>query len=106
MNDREIVFAALYWHAARKRRMSIGAEKRRLDIAVKESDADSALETMATRWRLRSMQSDAASRLTPAKRVELAALRQLAKACDDHRGRLDRVDDAELVDVNLLPYSD
>lgn len=98
MNEREIIVAALRWHTAQKRRLEIGAEKRRLEKAMKDGG-------MEAYWRLVSMQNDAASRLTPARRRELAALRQLAKACEEHRGHLERVEDADsVIDAKILPW--
>ena len=97
-NDRTIAAAALRWHTAHARRLAIGAEKRRWDKAAKEDGSV---------WSSASAQaSDAAARLTPAKRVELAALRALAKACEKERESRCQIEDAVLVvDVEVLRLS-
>jgi hypothetical protein len=89
-NDRELIHAALLWHAAYARRMVIGAEKRRLDKEIK-AEGLHVLFTPA-----RTQQGNAARQLTEAKRKELAALRLLAMACARQRGRLDVADVIDL----------
>ncbi|KAF3999186.1 hypothetical protein [Glaciimonas immobilis] len=83
MNEREIITAALRWHNARNHRLLVGAQKRRAD----ELDAFTGLY----------LQVQTSRQLTHAKRVEQAALRILAKACKEHRGHLEMVEDADLV---------
>lgn len=86
-NDREIVAAALRWSTANAKRLEIGAAKRRADLAYK---ADGNIWSPSYRAGM-----DAAARLTPARRVELAALRALAKVCA--KARAQQVDDADMV---------
>jgi len=85
----ELTHAVLRWHAAHLKRLAIGKEKRRIDAQIR-AGGDGA-------WCLqRSLQqSDTAHQLTQAKRKELAALRELAKACAKQRDRLDL---AEVID--------
>ena len=90
-NDRAIAAAAQRWLSARERRLEIGAEKRRWDKAAKVEDG---VLSGAGRHA-----ADAAARLTPAKRVEQAALRALAKACAKERGSRHQIEDAVLVTV-------
>ena len=86
-HDREIVAAALRWSTANARRLEIGAIKRKADKAYKlDGDLWSPLHNAGV---------DAAARLTPARRTELAALRALAKACA--KARALHVDDADMV---------
>jgi len=90
MNDRELINAALLWHTAHARRLAVGREKRRLDAQLKAGGDDG--------WCLqRSVQrSEAGRQVTELKRRELAALRELAKACARQRGRLDVTDVIDL----------
>ena len=100
MNNSEIVVAALRWHTAHEKRMVIGAEKRKLEKAVKGLDWHQS-------WQLRAREGEIAILLTRAKRLELTALRALGKACEKQRGRIAQADDAELViEAVLLGYSD
>ena len=97
-NDRAIFTAALRWHTAHAKRLAIGAEKRRWEKAAKEE--------CSVFSRARGQAADAAARLTPAKRVELAALRALAKACEKERDSRHQIEDAALViDVKTLRLS-
>ena len=74
-NDRELIHAARRWHTAHKCRMVVGAEKRRLDKAIKAGEA-------AGFWSLLFRHlAEAGCQVTELKRKELAALRALAKAC-------------------------
>lgn len=94
-NDRAIVTAALRWHTAHAKRLAIGADKRRWDKAAKE---DGSMFSRAG-----AQAADAAARLTPAKRVDLAALRTLAKACAKERESRHQIEDAAMViDVQTL----
>jgi len=90
MNDRELINAALLWHTAHVRRLAMGREKRRLDAQLKAGGDDG--------WSLQRsvQQSEAGRQVTELKRRELAALRELAKACARQRGRLDVADVIDL----------
>ena len=90
MNDRELINAALLWHSAHARRLAVGREKRRLDAQLKAGGDDG--------WCLQRsvQQSEAGRQVTELKRRELAALRELAKACARQRGRLDVADVIDL----------
>jgi len=90
MNDRELINAALLWHTAHARRLAVGREKRRLDAQLKAGGDDG--------WCLQRsvQQSEAGRQVTELKRRELAALRELAKACARQRGRLDGADVIDL----------
>jgi hypothetical protein len=74
--------AALRWHAARSRRLEIGREKRATDAVKGFGTARLHLEM--------------SERLSQARRLERAALRELAKACADQRGILDQSDVIDL----------
>jgi hypothetical protein len=106
MNDREILAAALRWSTAYEARRAIGAEKRRNEKALKGFDEDAAFAffTPAGREfsRIQSAANNAAKLLTPARRKEQAAMRDLAKVCAKIRSRQQQVDDAsEVVDVGV-----
>ncbi len=90
MNDRELINAALLWHTAHARRLAVGREKRRLDAQLKAGGDDG--------WCLQRsvQQSEAGRQVTELKRRELAALRDLAKACARQRCRLDVADVIDL----------
>lgn len=96
MNDTELTAAALRWHTAHVRRLAEGKEKRRLDAQLRAS-GDGA-------WCLQrvTQQNDAGRHLTELKRKELAALRELAKACAKQRGHLQAADVIELDGVVVL----
>ena len=89
-SDRELINAALLWHAAHARRLAIGKEKRRLDAQIKAGGHDG--------WCVQRsvQQSEAGRQVTELKRRELAALRRLAKACARQRGKLDIADVIDL----------
>ena len=90
MNDHEIVAAALRWHTAHERRMVIGAEQRSYQQdQLKRTGFGGAC------W-------DIGKRLTASKRIELAAMRTLAKACAKVRSDQQRVDNANVIDVPAL----
>lgn len=104
MNDREILAAALRWSTAYEARRAIGAEKRRHEKALKGFDQSVTLAffTPAGREysRIQTAAAIAAERLTPARRKEQAAMRDLAKVCAKVRGNQHQVDDArEVIDV-------
>ena len=90
MNDREILAAALRWHTAHKRRLEIGEEQRRYQSAQKK------------RTGFGGSDYEIGQRLTAAKRLELAALRALAKVCASVRGSQKRIVDAAVIDVPML----
>jgi hypothetical protein len=100
-NDRELIHLAMQWHTAHARRVSIGAEKRRLDKEIKAEGFDVLFSPA------RAQQGNAARQLTDLKRRELAALRLLAKACARQRGHLDVVDVIDLdIEAKLLTCAD
>jgi hypothetical protein len=99
-NDRELIHAAMQWHAAYARRTAISAEKRRLDKEIKADGLGILFSPLGTQ------QDNAARQLTEAKRKELSALRLLAKACARQRGGLDVADVIDLDGAaTLLPAS-
>lgn len=93
MSNHEIIAAALRWHTLNKRRLAIGAKKRRHDAGHKQDG-----NVLGLHYRLAA---EAAQELTPAKRRELAALRHLAKVCaklreaQGHTGEQDGFIDAD-----------
>ena len=94
MNDREILATCLRWHTAHARRLEIGAEQRRFQLEQKQRNGYGGSD------------SQLSQRLTAAKRVELAALRALAKVCAKVRGNQRQVRDADVIDVPVrLSYS-
>lgn len=82
MHDQYLTAAALRWHTAHVRRLAVGKEKRRIDAQLR-AGGDGA-------WCLQRaiQQNEAGRQLTELKRKELAALRELAKACAKQRGHL------------------
>ncbi len=88
MSDRQIVAAALRWHTLHTQRLVIGAEQRRYMQAQKQ------------RTGFGGSDHGISQRLTAAKRIELAALRELAKLCATARGR--QVEDASVIDAPAL----
>lgn len=89
MNDREILAACLRWHTAHARRLAIGAEQRRYQSEQKQ------------RIGFGGSDYEISQRLTAAKRVELAALRVLAKLCAKVRGKQHQLSDAAVIDVPM-----
>jgi hypothetical protein len=85
MNDREIVAAALRWHTAHAARLVVSAEKRREQQHSKQHRGYSSASSVTDK------------RHTEAKRLELAALRALAKAC--MKVRQSDVTTIEVIDV-------
>ena len=86
--------AGLRWEGARARRLVIGAEKRKASQASKEmAYASFSQEAIALR-KIDGQYSEA-------RRYEIAALRELAKTCRQHRGALDASDRA-IIDVELI----
>ena len=89
MSEREIVAAAIRWHKANTTRLIVSAEKRREQQHSKQTRGYATASTATDKHH------------TEAKRLELAALRALAKACAKVRGQ--QIDD--VVDVSLLQLS-
>lgn len=99
-NDRDLIHAALLWHAAHVRRMAIGKARRRLDKKLKACDAPIVSP-------LYLQQAEAARQLTEAKRKELATLRNLATACANQRAHFDQIDIIDLdTEPRMLPFAD
>lgn len=96
MNDREITSAALRWHTAYTKRLTIGDENAR---RLKAERAD---YREATRHYFGPPPLETSPLLTAAKRVELAALRKLAKACAAVRANQSAVFDADIIDMPKL----
>lgn len=96
MSARAIEHAALQWFVVYQQRLDITSEKRRVAKAIKASGSG---------WHrtLSDQETDLAARLTPMRKKELMALRKLAKACAEQRGRLDGADVID-VDVRLVAH--
>ena len=90
MIDREILVAALRWHTAHDRRMVIGAEQRRYQLEQKQ------------RAGFGGSSVEIGKRLTAEKRIELSALRALAKVCAKVRSCQQHVVDADVIDLPVL----
>jgi hypothetical protein len=97
-NDRPFVIAkiraaALRWFTARQRRMTIGTEQRQYQQARKAQTGFGGSD------------SEISHRHQQAKRLELAAARALAKACEQHRDNLNLADDAiEIVEARMVAF--
>ncbi len=89
MNDREILAACLRWHTLHVHRLEIGAEQRCYQKEQKQRTGFGGSDLEIGR------------RLTAAKRLELAALRQLAKVCQKMRSSQQQVSDASVIDVPM-----
>ena len=90
MNDREILAAALRWHTAHTTRMKATTESNRYKSDQKKLTGFGGADF------------DLSRRVTAAKRVELAALRELAKICAKVRGHQTQIDDAcQVIDVDV-----
>lgn len=90
MSDREILAAALRWHRAYEFRLAAGTASNQFKSQEKKRTGFGGADCELSR------------RVTTAKRVELAALRQLAKACAKARDELRQADDAaEVLDVDV-----
>lgn len=85
MNDREILAAALRWHRAHEVRLAAGTVSNRFKSEQKRTIGFGGADLYLSQ------------RVTAAKRVELVALRELARACVKARGELRQVDDANQV---------
>lgn len=90
MNDRRILAAALRWHTAHTIRLEAGAASNKFKADEKK------------RTGFGGSDCELSARVTAAKRVELAALRELASACAQVRSSQKQVDDAaEVLDVEV-----
>ncbi len=88
MIDREILIATLRWHSAHVVRMEATTASNRFKTDEKKRTGFGGADRELSR------------RVTAAKRIELAALRELARVCARVRGNQSRVDDAsEVLDV-------
>jgi hypothetical protein len=87
MNDREVISAALRWHTAHEARLAHTTASNRFKSEQKKRDGFGGSEY------------NLSQKVTAAKRVELAALRKLAKACQAVRTEQERVADADVIDV-------
>ena len=85
MNNRQILAAALRWHTFNTQRLAIGAEQRRYTQANKRNNGFSGASC------------EIGQRLTAIKRIELAALRELAGLCAKVRSSQHDVVDAAVV---------
>lgn len=86
-HDREIVAAALRWHTAHVNRLEISSEQRQYQATQKKRTGFGGSDFAIGK------------RLTAAKRPELTALRQLAKACAQARNMQACVTDVDVVEV-------
>jgi hypothetical protein len=94
VNDREILVATLRWHTAHEARRAIGTEHNRFKTEQKKNTGFGGADYEISR------------RVTAAKRVELAALRELAKVCVRVRSNQKQVVDAkEIIDVEVKMLS-
>lgn len=87
MNDRQILAAALRWHTAHTARMvaTTASNKFKTDAKKRTGFGGSDVEL--------------SNRVTAAKRIELAALRNLAQVCAKVRNSQHDVVDADVIDV-------
>ncbi len=91
MTDREIVAAALRWHRAYEVRLAAGTESNKFKSEQKRTTGFGGADLYLSR------------RVTQAKKIELTALRELARACTKVRDSQRQVDDAsEVIDVLCL----
>lgn len=89
MNNRAMLTACLTWHRAHVYRLEIGAEQRRYQ------------QTQKQRTGFGGSDYGISQRLTAAKRIEQAALRQLAKICTNARDCQQQATEADVVDVPM-----
>jgi CRISPR/Cas system endoribonuclease Cas6 (RAMP superfamily) len=89
MNDREILTAALRWYTAYEIRLAHGTVSNKFKTEQKK------------RTGFGGADFELSGRVTAAKRVELAALRKLAKACKAARHAQGQVSDADVLDVRV-----
>ena len=90
MTNPKMLTACLRWHAAHVRRLAIGAEQRRFVLVQKQ------------RGELGGSSMEISRRLTAAKRIEQAALRNLAAICADVRGGQQQTTDTDVIDVQAV----
>lgn len=96
MSDPEILAAALRWHTVHTKRLAIGAENARRQKAERADYRDGQRRYFGPSSR------ETAPLVTAAKRVELAALRNLAKVCAKVRDSQHDVVDADVIDLPML----
>ena len=90
MTDREILAAALRWHRAHETRLEANTASNRFKAEQKKLTGFGGADRALSR------------QVTAAKRVELAALRELAKVCAKVRSSQKQVDyAAEVFDVEV-----
>jgi hypothetical protein len=90
MNDHEILGAALRWHTTQQFRLAASAKLYEHKKAQQQSTG------------YFSSDYDLRLRVTEAKRIELAALRALAKVCAKVRGNQQQVCDADVIDLPMV----
>lgn len=90
MTEREILMAALRWHTAHTRRLSVSAEQRSYQKNSKE------------RTGFGGSSFAIGERLTPLRRAETAALRDMAKVCATVRTSQNGIADADVIDLPVL----
>ena len=96
MNDLEISIAALRWHNAHLKRLEIGTAKAGAQRVAKSCYLDG-----HTKFPSPSA-FEIGQRLALAKRDELAARRELVKACTQARSQQKMAKDAHVIDVDLV----
>ena len=90
MTNPEILAAALRWHRTHEARLEASTASNKFKSDQKKRSGFGGADVELSR------------RVTAAKRVELAALRELAKVCAKVRTHLHQVDDAnQVVDVEV-----
>jgi hypothetical protein len=89
MNDREILATAMRWHTTHQLRLSASANLYKHKQAQRRSTGYFSSDCELSR------------NVTEAKRIELAALRALAKVCEKVRGNQQQVCDADVIDLPM-----
>jgi hypothetical protein len=89
MNDREFLATALRWHTTHQLRLDASAKLYEHKQAQRRSTG------------YFSSDCDLSRNVTEAKRIELAALRDLDKVCTKVRGNLQQVCDADVIDLPM-----
>lgn len=104
MNDREILTAALRWSTAFEHRKEIDKQKRLYEKTLK-AYGDQQFDPFSSTYRhtclLRNAASEAALRLTAARKRERAAMRHLANVCAIVREDQSHIADADVIDVPM-----
>jgi hypothetical protein len=90
MNDHQILTAALRWHTAHTVRMVATTASNRFKTNEKKRTGFGGSDV------------ELSHRVTAAKRVELAALRNLAKVCATVRSNQNDVVDVDVIDLPML----